>query len=218
MKKFSTICIVLGCVLMVAGLLTYGYQKNQERLANENIEQLMKDVEQKREEMLEAANSKGDGQSYDAASGQAIIESEDSQQDLGTIRYSDHRVLGILSFPSLGKEVPVLGENMTDQMLNVAPCHYGGPQNPLEEGNIIIAGHNYRSHFGGLKRLKLGQIVVWNSLDGKGYNYEVAEVKEIAPDDFDYVEKNINTYTLTLFTCTDSGKMRWAVKLKKSIK
>ena len=216
MKKISTIWIVLGCVLMVAGLLTYGYQKNQERVANETIEQLMKDMEQKREEMLQAAASKEEEERV--ASQGAVAGDENPQTSVAQTDYSQYRILGILHFPSLGRKVPVLGEEMTDDMLNVAPCHYGGPESPQEAGNIIIAGHNYKSHFGSLRKLKPAQIVVWETPDGFEHRYEVSEVKEIEPNDFDYVEKNINTYSITLFTCTDSGRMRWAVKLKKSTK
>lgn len=56
--------------------------------------------------------------------------------------------IGILEIPSLEIVLPVMAE-WSDSNLKIAPCRYHGS---AYSGDLVIAGHNYRTHFGALWR------------------------------------------------------------------
>ena len=91
--------------------------------------------------------------------------------------------------------------------LRVAPCRYGG--STVTE-DLVIAAHNYTSHFGKLKELNIGEIVKFMDMNGKILQYEVAEVNVLEPTD---IEEMINgEFSLSLFTCTYGGQSRLTVR------
>lgn len=81
--------------------------------------------------------------------------------------------VGILQIPILELTLPVLAE-CNARNLDVAPCLYAGA---LSEKNMVIAGHNYRTHFGNLKYLSEGMEVCFLDVEGKMYFYNVKEVE-----------------------------------------
>ena len=55
--------------------------------------------------------------------------------------------IGVLDIPALGLSLPVMSQ-WSYPNLKLAPCRYTGS---AYSGNLILAGHNYPSHFGGLQ-------------------------------------------------------------------
>ena len=55
--------------------------------------------------------------------------------------------IGTLKIPALHLELPVLSE-WSYPLLRKAPCRYAGS---AYKGNLVIAAHNYSSHFGQIK-------------------------------------------------------------------
>ncbi|MGN1249521.1 MAG: sortase [Candidatus Spyradocola sp.] len=113
--------------------------------------------------------------------------------------------MGILAIPSLELELPVL-EDWSYAQLKRAPCRqFGAP----ETDDLVIAAHNYASHFGHLRQLDPGDKVTFTELDGNVHTYLVAEVRVLEPTQVDAVLSS--GHALTLYTCTKGGKSRVVV-------
>ncbi len=117
--------------------------------------------------------------------------------------------IGSLSIPSLELELPVISQ-WSYPNLKIAPCRYTGS---AYLDDLVIAAHNYESHFGRLKELSQGDEVVFTDMAGNVFRYEVAELETLAPTAIE--EMTAGEYDLTLFTCTIGGKSRVTVRCDK---
>ena len=122
-----------------------------------------------------------------------------------TITLDDRDYIGVLDIPALGRTLPVQGE-WSDALLKYSPCLYKGD---LYDG-IIIAGHNYRSHFAGLSKLQAGDKITFTDVDGNVWNYTVAGTETI--QGYDVAKMEDGDWDLTLFTCTYGGQQRYTVR------
>ena len=121
-------------------------------------------------------------------------------------------VIGILSIPEIGQELPVIGK-WSYSLLKISVCRYSGPE-PNGKGNLILLGHNYKngSHFGRLDELKEGAEIRLEDMDGHARVYTVYDTEKISPTDFRALEKFEGESALTLVTCTNSGNSRLVVR------
>ena len=121
-------------------------------------------------------------------------------------------VIGILSIPEIGQELPVIGK-WSYSLLKISVCRYSGPE-PNGKGNLILLGHNYKngSHFGRLDELKEGAEIRLEDMDGHARVYTVYDTEKISPTDFRALEKSEGESALTLVTCTNSGNSRLVVR------
>lgn len=113
--------------------------------------------------------------------------------------------LGILTIPKLDLELPVRLE-WSEELLKTAPCRFSGS---TEDENLVIMAHNYRAHFGPIRRLKPGDEVLLTDLSGETLRYSVVSTAKIDPADTEAVTES--GYALTLFTCTYGAETRTAV-------
>ncbi len=113
--------------------------------------------------------------------------------------------IGALSIPAISLELPVLG-TWSDGNLELAPCRQFGSAGT---GDLVIAGHNYRSQFRRLRDLAPGDAVTFWDEAGAKHAYMVAKTETIAPDDVAAVQRA--AYPLVLYTCTPGAKARVAV-------
>ena len=65
----------------------------------------------------------------------------------------------------------------------------------------------------GIKRLNPGDSVVFTDADGNVFSYEVAEIETVGGYDIEKMEAG--DWDLTLFTCTNKGKARAAVRCRE---
>ena len=114
--------------------------------------------------------------------------------------------VGVLSIPTLGLELPVI-QQWNYSNLRTAPCRYTG--SPYSN-NLVIAAHNYMSHFGNLKKLCTGDPVVFTDMEGNIFRYEVAVLETLQPTAVE--EMTSSQWPLSLFTCTVGGKLRVTVR------
>lgn len=114
--------------------------------------------------------------------------------------------VGILELPSLRLTLPVLGEYSLPDMA-IAPCRYAGT---AYRSGFVVAGHNYRTHFGSLNRLETGDPIYFTDMNGNGFVYHVAAVQVLGADGVE--EMLSEEWDLTLFTCTYSGQTRFTVR------
>lgn len=122
--------------------------------------------------------------------------------------WAGYEVIGVVGLPDLGLSLPVLAD-YTQDLLAVAPCCYTDDL-VLEPGQLVVAGHNYRTHFGRLGELAPGSRITWQNLDGVTYTYTVTEVTEIDAGDREALEQG--DWDLTLFTCDVTRTRRILVR------
>ena len=115
----------------------------------------------------------------------------------------------IIEIPDLGAVLPVINET-SDRNLKLAPCIYSGS---VYQDDLVIAAHNYRSHFGKIKNLKQGAPVYIVDMDGNVFEYEVKSIEVLRSTAVG--EMKNSDWDLTLFTCTIGGQARVTVRCEK---
>ena len=183
-KKSGVILISLGAVLILAALLLLLYNRSEDRRAGQEAESLLEDV---RSTM--AANA----------------DPEPQEEPAEEITYD---YAGVIAIPDLSLELPVI-DQWNYARLKVAPCRQSGA---AADGDLVIAAHNYKSHFGYLDRLEPGASVIFTDMEGTVYRYAVEEIRQLEPEDAEDVSSVFSSeYPLVLYTCTPGGKARVAV-------
>ena len=183
-KKSGVILISLGAVLILAALLLFLYNRSEDRRAGQEAESLLEDV---RSSM--AANA----------------DPEPQEEPAEEIIYD---YAGVIVIPDLSLELPVI-DQWSYARLKVAPCRQSGA---AADGDLVIAAHNYKSHFGYLDRLEPGASVIFTDMEGTVYRYAVEEIRRLEPEDAEDVSSVFSSeYPLVLYTCTPGGKARVAV-------
>lgn len=132
------------------------------------------------------------------------------EMEMPTVSVRELDYIGTLTVPALDLELPVLSE-WSYPNLKIAPCRYAG--SAYEDGFVLCA-HNYRRHFGGLKDLSVGDAVQFTDIDGNSFDYVVAEVGQLNPDDTR--EMLSKDWALSLFTCTLGGQFRVTVRCDRA--
>ena len=122
--------------------------------------------------------------------------------------WDNYDIDGVLSIHSLGLELPILSQYSED-LLKISPCIYQG-LGGSDPDRLVIAGHNYRAHFGRLGKLVPGDQITYRSLDKVETQFQVTELVEIGEDDIDLLENG--DWDLTLLTCNLDMSRRLLVR------
>ena len=130
----------------------------------------------------------------------------DPGREMPAVEIDGGRYIGVLELPLLGLELPVM-ESWSYPDLRVAPCRYSGS---AYQDDMVVAAHNYKSHFGRLKELRPGDEVRFTDMEGNVFRYAVAETEILGGGDVEAMESG--DWALTLFTCTIGGKTRVTVR------
>lgn len=117
----------------------------------------------------------------------------------------DPDYLGRLTIPRLELELPVFSQ-WSYENLKTAPCRYSGS---AEGGDLVLLAHNYRTHFGPIRRLKSGDRVVFQDLNGRLFEYQVTAEEVASPTDQPEVIGGL--HDLKLITCTYGGDARLVI-------
>ena len=133
----------------------------------------------------------------------------DVQREMPVKTINGRDYIGVLSIPSLELELPVISQ-WDYPALKVAPCRYSGS---LYQDNLIICAHNYASHFGKLKELQPGDIVLFTDMDEHVVTFQMVERETLNPMDAEGMEAG--DWDLTLFTCTIDGQTRATIRLER---
>ena len=133
----------------------------------------------------------------------------DVRQEMPVKTINGRDYIGVLSIPSLELELPVISQ-WDYPALKVAPCRYSGS---LYQDNLIICAHNYASHFGKLKELQPGDIVLFTDMDEHVVTFQMVERETLNPMDAEGMEAG--DWDLTLFTCTIGGQTRVTIRLER---
>ena len=122
-----------------------------------------------------------------------------------TLLIDGYEYIGYLSIPDLELELPVMAE-WDYNRLKIAPCRHFGSSGT---DDLVIAAHNYKTHFGSISSLKEGAEVIFTDINGIDIRYVLArEPETLAPDAVDAVQNS--GCDLVLYTCTPGGATRVA--------
>ena len=131
---------------------------------------------------------------------------QNPEMEMPTAQVDGHSYIGELDIPSLKLSLPVSDE-WSYPNLKRSPCRYLGS---VYLDHMIIAAHNYESHFGRLKELNQGDEILFTDITGNVFHYHVSETDTLPPTAIEELESD--EWDLTLFTCTIGGKARLAVR------
>lgn len=193
-KRRGTILILSGLLLLLGAAGLTLYNMNQELTAGEESDAVMTELT----DILKETTVKPAAR---PAVGVVLPEEEPEPVELDGRYY-----LGLITFPTLELQLPVQME-WSYRNLKISPCRMTG--SPSTEDLVILA-HNYRTHFGSLHRLEVGDEVSLTLIDGTTYVYQV-DAKEVVPPT---AVENVTSgeWPLTLFTCTLGGQTRLVVR------
>lgn len=183
----------LGVLLLCAAVGIYAIQQRQDRLAGENARMLLSELSQTLV-LNDAFLQFGPDVTWD------------EEDEPVRVTYSGYPLLGSVKVDSCGIELPVLSQ-WSYELLKVAPCRYSGS---IAGEDLILMGHNYKSHFTPLNRAGVGDEVVFTDAAGSEYRYSVSAIETLHKTE---LERLTGTeYPLTLFTCTYGGQDRLVLR------
>lgn len=204
MKKFklSKIFIRIGLLLIGAALFITAYNIIDNYLAGRKSEAALDEL---RYGIVDESSNSID---FLTSDGRPLYEKY-PEMAMPQVEIDGEYYIGVLSIPAINIELPVRGE-FSYGGLRTAPCRYDGS---VYLNNMIIAAHNYSSHFGKLKNLNIGDRVGFTDGDGNEFLYDVAGIVQVEGTDIESMKGG--DWDMTLFTCTLNGRERVAVRLNR---
>ncbi len=201
MRKARIFCFISGITLLLAALFLCIYNIHEDEKGGEQAQNILTVIRSELPETTEAPTEK----QYDLF---AEYETETLPTE-AVLEIDDAVYIGVISIPELAIELPVMNE-WSYPNLKISPCRYQGS---YLENNMIIAAHNYRSHFGRIGELHSGSEIIFTDISGKVRHYEVNNIENINGTDIEAMNfGSAESWDLTLFTCTLSGQSRVTVR------
>lgn len=181
-KKVGIAIVAVGAVLILSALLLLLYNRYEDARAGREAADLLA----KMRAAMEAGRS-------------------DLEPELPVVEVDGYGYVGYVEIPALELELPVMAEWDYDR-LKIAPCRQFGSS---RTDDLVIAAHNYQTHFGRLKELEAGETVRFTDMEGIVNTYAVAKNETLNPTEVDEVQNS--GYDLVLYTCTLGGRTRVTV-------
>lgn len=205
-KKAGIAIVTLGAVLIVSALLLFLYNQREADMAGQEAESLMSDLESWMQGRNTEPVTETTGESTDPAATEETETTEPTLElEMPVVRINGYAYVGYVEIPVLELKLPVLSEWNYDR-LQIAPCRQHGSS---RTDDLVIAAHNYSTHFGRLKELSEGDTVIFTDMDGIVNSYSIAKIDTVDPYDVDSVLNS--DFDLVLYTCTVGGKTRVTV-------
>lgn len=133
--------------------------------------------------------------------------SADPDREMPVVIADGDEYIGVLEIPTLNLKLPVQSE-WSYQNLRISPCRYTGS---AYNGTLVIAAHNYPSHFGNIGDLHINDLVRLTDAEGTRIDYRVIALDILSPTDIEDMTE-CPACDLTLFTCTLGGSSRVTVR------
>ena len=197
-----------GLILVTAAVLLLVYNLWDGHRARESEEAILAEYLQENKKASESpdASDKEDKQNIP----DYILNPDMDMPEYTLKSLGDVACIGILEIPALDLELPVIS-SWSYSSLRLAPCRYSGS---AYKGDLVIAAHNYQSHFGGLRTLPEGSEVFFTDAVGNRFSYYVAVTEALTPWSVD--DMTSGEWQLTLFTCTLDSQNRVTVRCEYS--
>lgn len=191
--------IVAGAALMLSALSLFCYNRWDDRRSGEAADGVLGEL---LTASVEDIRETEPGSEPEPESGLSPGEAPDPSPK---VKVGGFSYVGRISFPRLRLELPVMAD-WSYKKLKVAPCRQFGS---AMTDDFVIAGHNYKRHFGRLKNLSVGDKVVFTDMEGTVNTYKVARIATLGPKEVGAVR--CSGHALVLYTCTYGGKTRVTV-------
>ena len=196
LKKAGILIIAAGAVLILSALLLLLHNRLENTSAGQKSEVILAEIET-------AVADTSSKESVSDAAEAALPRLPDPE--MPTVILDGYAYVGYIQIPALSLELPVMSE-WDYERLNISPCRQFGSS---RTGDLVIAAHNYQSHFGRLKELAPGDTVTFTDADGLLHEYSVEDIQILQPTEVDAVQNS--GFDLVLYTCTYGGQSRVAV-------
>ncbi len=197
-RRSGTILITIGAVLLIAALSLLAYDKWDAWRAGKAVAEI--------QEVLKSDEDVIDAPTYDGT----LTDNIPEDGIMPTVNIEGYDYIGTLSISRFGLELPVMSE-WSYPGLKIAPGRYSGS---VWTDDLVICAHNYDRHFGNLKYMEPGDVILFTDVLGNVFTYEVAETEILQPTD---VEKMLDDrWDMTLFTCTIGGRTRVTVRCMRT--
>lgn len=197
-KKAGIAFVTLGAVLILSALLLFLHNQREADLAGKEAESLLLEVQsaitQRMTQTQEPSQVEGEAETQ-----------PDLDPELPVVTIQGFDYVGYVDIPALELTLPVL-DDATYYHLQFAPCRQQGSS---RTDDLVIAAHNYKTHFGKLNQLVPGDHVIFTDMDGIRWMYLVSTIETVDPYDVDEVLNS--DYALVLYTCTVGGQNRVTV-------
>ena len=199
-----------GLILVASAVLLLMYNLWDSRRAEESQEEILAEYLSENKKASEVP-SDPDGEAADSQDIPDYMLDPDMEMPEFTLSsLGDISCIGILEIPALDLQLPVISE-WSDPALRLAPCRYTGS---AYKGDLVIAAHNYQSHFGRLKTLSTGSEVIFTDAVGNRFVYQVAVIEALTP--WSVEDMTSGEWPLSLFTCTLDSQNRVTVRCEYS--
>ena len=199
---------MLGSALILAAVCLYVYDRLEDARAGAEAASAVSQLRQSQsitaESDAESTEPEAVSPKSEAPETPQTLEQPDSDSETPAAG-AEREYLGVLTIPALGLELPVQME-WSQANLKVSPCRQCGS---VAGGDLVIAAHNYKSHFGRLSSLSEGDEVRFASQDGAEAVYTVERIAQLSPDEPEALREG--GCPLVLYTCTPGGKARVVV-------
>ena len=202
-NQIGKIFTITGLLLFAAALALSVYNLWDGYRAEQSREKLLEEYRDKNQDISDK------GEQADESDGQIPDYQLNPEMEMPEITLEDldgAACIGVLEIPKIDLKLPVLSE-WSYPLLKKAPCRYSGS---AYLDNLVIAAHNYRTHFGKLKELETGDEVIFTDAAGNRFEYKVAVVEALTPQSVE--DMTSGEWALSLFTCTLDGKNRVTVR------
>ena len=204
MSKRGKLCTALGLLLLLAALGLTAYNLWLDARASMSVDVVLERLTptlSSRQSELPALSS---GEALEEAFVPDYVLNPEMAMPEETI--DGRNYIGVLDIPALELSLPIISEWSYDA-LQTAPCRYSGS---AYLDNLVIAGHNYRSHFASLPQLQPGDTVTFTDMDGNVFSYAVSSLETLSS--YAISDMTSGDWDLTLFTCTVGGQSRLAIR------
>ncbi len=186
--------MALGAVLMLSALLLFVHNERESHTAGQAAESLLGEVRDAAEEAAEELPVEKTESAPE----------EPLDAEMPAVLIDGDAYIGYVSIPALELELPVLAD-WDYSRLKVAPGrHFGSSR----MDDLVIAAHNYETHFGALSTLETGDEVLFTDMDGIKNRYTLTSLETVAADAVSAVRDS--GHDLVLYTCTTGGAERVA--------
>ena len=201
MKRKGTGLMAAGLILVLAAVGLTGFNLLQSHQAQQSSYQVVQVLEQKLPLTEPSAEEKTD---------EIIPETQPDyvrfpNMEMPVVSVDGQDYIGTVQIPSQELELPVAAQ-WSYEALRSTPCRYQGS---AYSDDLILMAHNYDSHFGKLRNLRIDDWVTFVDTDGNTFVYRVVEREELPGTAVE--DMAAGQWDLTLFTCTYGGKSRVTV-------
>ena len=192
-KKIAVTFMVTGLLLLFASASILVFNTLENKNAEENADLLVHSI-------------------IDIVNQVQPEEMDPFDTEMKTETIDGNEYIGYLEIPDLNLYLPVMAD-WDYEKLKISPCRYYGS---TKTDNLVIAAHNYKSHFGYLGNLRIDEIIAFTDMEGQKTVYRVNSVELLQPTDVEKVKDTGDD--LILYTCTYGGAQRITVRCAQTQK